>query len=766
MRKILIASVLLAATVRSDPTPSAFPQEGKDADLGARLRDTNRRLLAQLAKEIEKPERRPHDVRARAELLGRDPARIIDFARKNIRFEPYPGLARGPAGVLVSGAGNALDKAFLLRELLRACGVEARMVKGTLSREQAASLVKASVEALRARPEGRWTGPFGRGEVSKEGYEAACRELGISAEELLKLGFAEEKAEQASWTDVQELAARESQFLESQREARDPAPPALWDRWVEDARVHAWVEWKAKGENTWTAADPCLPGGTRGVAPEGELDPATVADRFTVTLSLERKTGEKRETAEVLKSSVAVHEVLVEPMRLTIQPTDFKLPKPGEPFTSEDYSRQLALSKEYIAVATVGERPPASMVFDYSGQVSKPQMIAGKIGGSSVAAVAKVAELFGGDDKTQKSTLERLWVDLSMSREGKVLWTQRRGVLEEGARETWCPVLTWDFFLPTCEISREFVRFVRISHQVRNQPVVDTLEEWARSKDRDLSKLGSARVSNYPVDLVAFAVARQAYVEAAGGGRRWLSYDRPNVFISGRQARLYGQPRDVCLCYGIDLVENGALVLDLGEEPKLDRAATQALGAFDTVLEQSKVAAANAPEIAVGALTFFERARMMGHPMRRLSAGDAAGLTAAGVSKSDVEWIGQRGLSVIVAAGMDRSHCGGTYAWWELDPGTGRALGRLSGGRGGSAARAVPRQEVAEYMEVLSTVNNAICAAKVMGKILAGNSTAAGNQATDCVVSMFYSEVFSLSGLGVLNWVRDCFEMNDNIRGK
>jgi hypothetical protein len=69
-------------------------------------------------------------------------------------------------------------------------------------------------------------------------------------------------------------------------------------------------------------------------------------------------------------------------------------------------------------------------------------------------------------------------------------------------------------------------------------------------------------------------------------------------------------------------------------------------------------------------------------------------------------------------------------------------------------------------MELLSTVNNAICAAKVLGMLLAGNNNAAQNQATDCIVSMFYSEVFSLSGLGVINWVRDCFEMNDNIRGK
>jgi len=752
MRTLLGVSLFLAAAV---------PQEPGDA-VENRLREADRRVLESLAKELERPASRPADPRARAELLGRDPARILAFVQKEIRFEPYPGLQRGPAGVLVSGAGNALDKSFLLEDLLRASGFEARMVQGTISHEQSLQLVKGWLESLQGRPESQKERPFGRSEGTKDRLEASCREAGVSVDEMMKILRADAQAQQAAWGDIKAIAAREALFLKSQQNPIDPGPLALAEPLVEDARHHAWVEWKTKDQTAWTTADACFSGAGPAATSEGVVDPALAADRFTVSLALERKTGDRRETAEVLKREVGAYEVLTEPLRFLIQPTDVPPPRPGEPFTSEEFYRRMAGAREFIAVVTVGEQPPGLMVFDYEGRISKPKMAAGKIGGSAGGAAGRVADLFGDPKKEEKSSLERLWVDLSMSRGGKTLWTQRRTILEEGARTTWCPVLTWDFLLPGGEISPEFARFVRVSIRLANQPVYDAVDDWARSKDGDLAKVSKVQVAHYPLGLLAFALARQAFVESAGARRPWMYFERPNVFLSGRQARLREKSRDVCLCQGIDLVDNGALVVEAGEECRVDRGATTALGAFDTVLEQAMLAEANVPESVVGALAFFERARLRGHPMRLIAPADAAGLQEAGVSKADAEWIGKRGDRVLVAAGMDPSHCGGTYAWWELDPRTGRALGRLAGGRGGCAST----QELAEYMETISSFNNAVCASKVLGMLLGGKNEAAKDQAIDCLVGQFEGKMLEMSGLGVIGYVADLLEFKDNVAGK
>ena len=199
IRRALWGFSLLTVAILGSPAPAGSPQDTQrpDDETHRRLREANRQALAGLAKDLEKPEWRPHDLGAWVERVGRDPARLVASVQKEIRFEPYPGLQRGPAGTLVAGSGNALDKSFLLMELLRAIGCEARMVKGTLSPEKAGDLVKAAIAGINSRPAGRFRGPFGGGEVRKEQADSMARRTGLSAEPLLRLLRMEEEERRA-----------------------------------------------------------------------------------------------------------------------------------------------------------------------------------------------------------------------------------------------------------------------------------------------------------------------------------------------------------------------------------------------------------------------------------------------------------------------------------------------------------------------------------------------------------------------------------------
>lgn len=77
----------------------------------------------------------------KAQELGHDPVRIFQFVRDEIGFESYRGSLRGARGTLWSKAGNALDQASLLIALLRASGIPARYVRGTLSDANAKTLI-------------------------------------------------------------------------------------------------------------------------------------------------------------------------------------------------------------------------------------------------------------------------------------------------------------------------------------------------------------------------------------------------------------------------------------------------------------------------------------------------------------------------------------------------------------------------------------------------------------------------------------------------
>lgn len=70
------------------------------------------------------------DIRQLAAQLNYSPARIADWIRQNIRFEPYFFAHKGSTGTLQSRGGGPFDQASLMIALLRASNIPARYVLG------------------------------------------------------------------------------------------------------------------------------------------------------------------------------------------------------------------------------------------------------------------------------------------------------------------------------------------------------------------------------------------------------------------------------------------------------------------------------------------------------------------------------------------------------------------------------------------------------------------------------------------------------------
>ncbi len=78
------------------------------------------------------------EIRARAEALGRDPLRIYDWVYNNVELELYAGAMQVSSSVLMSRRAGDYDMATLLIALLRAAGVPARYVRGTVRMDRSA----------------------------------------------------------------------------------------------------------------------------------------------------------------------------------------------------------------------------------------------------------------------------------------------------------------------------------------------------------------------------------------------------------------------------------------------------------------------------------------------------------------------------------------------------------------------------------------------------------------------------------------------------
>ena len=139
-----------------------------------------------------------------AATLGNDPAQIFAYVRDSIGIDLYGGSLRGARGTLASHAGNALDRAALGVELLRAAGYTAHYAQGTLTDSTAQRVIARSYPTPQ-----RILGCYNPGAIADPSND--FRQLGL-------------------------------------------------------AKAHSWVEYKPTAASAWTAFDPTFAGAVIGDA--------------------------------------------------------------------------------------------------------------------------------------------------------------------------------------------------------------------------------------------------------------------------------------------------------------------------------------------------------------------------------------------------------------------------------------------------------------------------------------------------------------------
>lgn len=202
-------------------------------------------------------------IAALASQLANDPAAMYAYVRDNVGIDLYPGNLRGARGTLASKAANALDRASLLVDLLRAAGYTARYVQGTLSDADARKVVARMFPDAR-----RFLGCFNDGGI----YDV------LNDGSLMQY-----------------------------------------------ARAHTWVEYKPSAAAPFTALDTIFPGtaaGTTFAAPATTFDAIPDAQRHTVRFRVVAETysqagamyGFGLGTATVLDRSFATADLVDKPV--------------------------------------------------------------------------------------------------------------------------------------------------------------------------------------------------------------------------------------------------------------------------------------------------------------------------------------------------------------------------------------------------------------------------------------------------------------------
>ncbi len=267
-----------AATLVSD-VPIPFPA---DVDLDAVAAEADAQANAL---------RTAHwSLRALADSFEGDPTRAFAFVRDSIGFDAYPGVLRGAQGTLAARAGNAWDRAILLKTLLDTMSLTTRYATAELDPATARRVSGRVLDPVRVPLE--------------DGRSVAADHVRLDA--------------------VGRRATRDYALLREALGDRAATMRALVpEDLVQDTRAHAWVQ--VRWGTEWLDLDPTMtdsePGAPLAPATSTTTEvPADLIDQVTLRVITSHLSGDSVQERAVLEQTFDAPDVADQQVFLYFQP--------------------------------------------------------------------------------------------------------------------------------------------------------------------------------------------------------------------------------------------------------------------------------------------------------------------------------------------------------------------------------------------------------------------------------------------------------------
>jgi hypothetical protein len=644
--------------------------------------------------------------------LGSDPQNTFEFLRDQIGVEPYNGVLRGARGTLMAGAGNALDRALLARDLLEAQGQTTRLVSGQLPEEQAHILLDRFLHADPSPALQQSSQPAASdSDLNQEAADIAAK-IGLSREAVAEYLTHARQREQAFKTQIAANTLAQSDLLKSHLlpdRRRVPVDvTALHSTLMARLQTHYWVQVRSP-DGKWTDFDPILPdavpGARYGTNPEVLKDiPASAFHELQFSLVyVAAREGTKTEDV-LLTGRVRSSEALFQPVSFSIQPNGGTgaFAQLGAKMPGERVQFLKALQR-FQAVLLAGSETAVSKSFDMAGNVfDRPDSPL------PLAPATSMMDALGGDSQTPPQFLE-LRVVLQLTGPGRDQETQIRTLVrgkDIDSPDFAPPLMSWEILLQPQWVSDSWLglNMLRQAAAAMREAAASAGAETLVALP-DYEEVASTR-------LLQLAVARQTSLAEAlrSSSGNVAMVDTPMLTIYGyRISGVRQQPEEVRAEHFIDLVDNAVQIVP-ADQSSAARAYEMALwySAAGSALESATTGLLQPDSNPSSGAVVFGAAQSQGKPPFLASSRDVDLLRSSGVSEDDIEWIYDNELPasrLLVAVAPD-----GSTAWWSVQP-DGVAVLRMNGGRGVAMTEAAINNTKAVMMGIcgLTSITMAVC---------------------------------------------------------
>lgn len=665
------------------------------------------------------------------EQVGTDPLKLTAWVRDNTRPVPYQGLLRGPIGVLMDRQGNSLDRAALLYQLLTDAGHTARLARGRLSTAEARSVYDA---ILSGASNNQPALPLEEQETVEQILARYATRFGLDLDELMSNHQRLDVEGQRLMEDASQRVAEQTEALLAlvgPPEVTEPDKERQWK--LEGLADHWWVQWQDKGN--WVDLDvlkPLLDAKTAVYGTPAVMSLEEVPKRLVHTTNIRvvvetLESGKLTETI-VLKQGVAPNKILehsVVSLALSHVPSNIsntaELQEQEDPMTS--LKSKLLETEEWLPVLTIdrGTKAKKQFVvqnrFTINGEFTKTNdfLEALKDFSQLGKGMSKSFEGFGGAfgglpsgiggiqekepvKEEPRKVVTAEWIEYEINVPGQETKRIRRQIFDllgphaRSAGDTAVFKLTDNRRLElglallgettvlslANSVSIYYVAMLTVDALLVNLKQIQILTDPKRNPG------GAPQFAAMPGATYTLAATRD-------GWRRMQNevyFDRPNVITMHRGLRM--TPSDIVKFEAFDIVYNQLAVNDTSQYSRYLLNLEQ--GVLDTnaeafvlgdicrasLPEKSCVNMDNTSELLASSLSSSEQWTVLNNreDLQQLQVGKDVRARIGGAL--------DKGYKIVVSDGGEESSDGSEPSWWIVDPGTGRTLGIVSRGWGGS----------------------------------------------------------------------------------
>ena len=354
------------------------------------------------------------------DLVGRNADSLRAWVNANTTWVPYPGVLRGPVGMLMDRQGNSLDRAILLATLLEGAGHTARLAHGRLTVTQVKALLPGLTAAAAAGTAPSEADAEGAADVLPAQYDldATSIEHTASAQSASIRRMAEELGERVAEQTLRLAGSIEDSDRSAEWDARlAEAIEALADHW--------WVQWLDEGK--WMNLDllPIEPPTADRAYAVQEL-PEELYHHFSVRLVAEAYADGKLVEQTVLDHTSRPSATIGAPMRLQIWPASWPKELHSDPKSRLGVRGQALGQTEWAAVLLLGDQVASTGVLTATQPASgSPRAAAGNPFGGLGGAIADAAHATG-----RRGELTAVWIEYELRAPGEAPRSYRRALFD------------------------------------------------------------------------------------------------------------------------------------------------------------------------------------------------------------------------------------------------------------------------------------------------------------------------------------------------